>query len=54
MTYGYEDICKKPFRKISERTVEHFVDMCVTSLVRQQKYSEETSETLDSSFNPEP
>ncbi len=24
MTYGYEDICKKPFRKISERTVGHF------------------------------
>ena len=21
MTYGYEDICEKPFRKISERTV---------------------------------
>ena len=20
-TYGYEDICEKPFRKISERTV---------------------------------
>ena len=22
MTYGYEDVCEKRFRKISERTVE--------------------------------
>ena len=22
-THGYEDICEKPFRKISERTVQH-------------------------------
>ena len=30
MTYGYKDICEKPFRKISERTVVYTKKGCTT------------------------
>ena len=33
-TYGYKDICKKPFRKISERTV-----MYIAKLIYHNMYT---------------
>ena len=57
MTYGYEVICEKPFRKISERTKDIKIQENITILIwielkKMSNYSIKTKEMHQRLFDP--